>query len=46
MVLLFQQSLAGASDFIDNMPKLAQDADRPGAMIWQKPGPKNYHNLM
>ena len=38
MVLLFQQSLAGASDFIDNMPKLAQDADRPGAMIWQKPG--------
>ena len=38
LMLFLQQSLAGASEFIDNMPELTQDADRPGAMIWEKPG--------
>lgn len=38
VALFLQYSLAGASEFIENMPKLAKDTDRPGAMIWQKPG--------
>lgn len=38
--LLFslQCSLAAASDFIESMPQLQQDPDRPGAMVWEKPG--------
>jgi hypothetical protein len=31
-------SLAGASDFIENMPELQPDTDRAGGMIWEKPG--------
>jgi len=33
-----QQVLAAGSDFIENMPALSADPDRPGAMIWLKPG--------
>ena len=38
MALSLQQAVAGSSQFIENMPQLAQDMDRPGAMIWEKPG--------
>lgn len=38
LVLSLQTTFATASDFIENMPQLAQDPDRPGAMIWEKPG--------
>lgn len=37
LVLSMQQAFAGNSQFIDNMPQLAPDPDRVGAMIWQKP---------
>lgn len=33
-----QQAFAADTRFIDNMPELAKDADRAGAMIWMKPG--------
>lgn len=36
--LFLHQPLANASDFIDNKPPLAQDPERSGAMIWEKPG--------
>lgn len=32
------QAVAADFKFIDNMPQLAQDPDRAGAMIWTKPG--------
>lgn len=38
MAISLPQAVAGNPQFIDNMPQLAQDTDRPGAMIWQKPG--------
>lgn len=38
LVLSMHQAFAGNSQFIDNMPQLAPDPDRVGAMIWQKPG--------
>lgn len=38
VALSLQQAVAGGSQFIDNMPQLTQDPDRPGAMLWQKPG--------
>lgn len=37
-MLLVQYSLASGSEFIEDMPELKQDPDRPGAMIWMKPG--------
>lgn len=40
VLLLFgtaQQGLAAGSDFIESMPDLSADPDRPGAMIWTKP---------
>lgn len=37
LVLSLHTTFAAASDFIENMPQLAQDPDRPGAMIWEKP---------
>jgi hypothetical protein len=36
--LLLPQAFAADSEFIENMPALAQDPDRAGAMIWTKPG--------
>ena len=36
--LSLQPAIAGSSEFIENMPKLEQDADLAGAKIWQKPG--------
>ncbi|MGB5306861.1 MAG: DUF3313 family protein, partial [Gammaproteobacteria bacterium] len=33
-----QQVSAAGSDFIENMPSLSADPDRPGAMIWIKEG--------
>ncbi len=36
--LLGQSALVSSSEFIDNPPQLVQDADRTGAMIWEKPG--------
>ncbi|MGB5305105.1 MAG: DUF3313 domain-containing protein [Gammaproteobacteria bacterium] len=33
-----QQVWAAGSGFIENMPSLTADADRPGAMIWTKEG--------
>lgn len=38
LALSLQQALAANSGFIENMPPLAKDADRVGAMIWLKPG--------
>lgn len=38
LALSMQQAFAGGSPFIDDMPPLAADPDRAGAMIWQKPG--------
>ena len=32
------QAIAADSKFIDNMPQLAKDSERAGAMIWTKPG--------
>jgi hypothetical protein len=36
--LSLPQAFAADSGFIENMPELAQDPDRAGAMIWTKPG--------
>ena len=36
--LSLQQAVAGESGFIADMPPLEPDTDRPGAMIWVKPG--------
>ncbi|MDO9596097.1 MAG: DUF3313 domain-containing protein [Azoarcus sp.] len=38
LFMLAPQAFAADSGFIDNLPALAKDADRPGAMIWTKPG--------
>ncbi len=38
LALFLQQPIASASEFIDNMPQVSPDPDRPGAMIWEKPG--------
>lgn len=40
LALGLQQAVAGDSDsgFIKDMPELEHDAERPGAMIWVKPG--------
>ena len=40
LALGLHQAVAGdsASGFITDMPAMEQDADRPGAMIWIKPG--------
>jgi hypothetical protein len=38
LALSMHQACAGNSSFIDNMPELAPDPDRAGAMMWQKPG--------
>jgi len=38
LALSLQQAVAVADDFIENMPQLTQDPDRPGAMVWVKPG--------
>ncbi|HEY9199746.1 MAG TPA: DUF3313 domain-containing protein [Gammaproteobacteria bacterium] len=37
LALSLQNAFAGGSEFIEDMPELSQDPDRPGAMIWQKP---------
>ena len=37
LALSMQPAIAGNSGFIDNMPPLTPDPERPGAMIWQKP---------
>ncbi len=38
LTLVLQQAAAAAgSEFIEDMPQLKQDPDRPDAMIWQKP---------
>ncbi|MGB8712510.1 MAG: DUF3313 domain-containing protein [Onishia taeanensis] len=37
LALFLHQSTASASEFIEDMPQLSQDPDRPAAMIWQKP---------
>lgn len=38
LVLSLKPVFAGSSGFIENMPQLEPDPDRPGAMIWIKPG--------
>lgn len=38
LAMSLQNAFAAGSEFIENMPELTQDPDRPGAMIWQKPG--------
>jgi hypothetical protein len=38
LAMALQPAAAGSSEFIENMPPLAQDPDRAGAMIWEKPG--------
>lgn len=38
LVLPLQNVSAAGSEFIEDMPQLTQDPDRPGAMIWEKPG--------
>ena len=40
LCLYLQQAIAADSRFIDNMPQLAQDPDRAGAMIWTQPDVK------
>ncbi len=37
MSLSLYQACAADSKFIDNMPQLAQDPDRAGAMVWTRP---------
>lgn len=37
LALSLQNAFAAGSEFIEDMPPLAQDPDRPGAMIWEKP---------
>ena len=36
--MFLHQAIAADSKFIDNMPQLAKDSERAGAMIWTKPG--------
>lgn len=38
LALSLNQVFAAGSEFIEDMPQLTQDPDRPGAMIWEKPG--------
>lgn len=38
LALSMHNAFAAGSEFIEDMPALAQDPDRPGAMIWEKPG--------
>ncbi len=38
LALCMQQAAADSSGFIEDMPRLTQDPDRAGAMIWQKSG--------
>lgn len=38
LALSLQNVFASGSEFIEDMPQLTQDPDRPGAMIWEKPG--------
>ncbi len=38
LTLSLHNAFAAGSEFIEDMPELVQDPDRPGAMIWQKPG--------
>jgi hypothetical protein len=38
LALSLKPAFAGSSQFIENMPQLEQDPDRPGAMSWMKPG--------
>lgn len=38
LALSLQNAFAAGSGFIENMPQLAPDPDRAGAMIWTKPG--------
>ena len=38
LALSLQNAFAAGSEFIEDMPELAQDPDRPGTMIWTKPG--------
>ncbi|TDR53042.1 MULTISPECIES: DUF3313 domain-containing protein [Halomonas] len=37
LLVALQVSMAGASEFIEEMPELSQDPDRAGAMIWESP---------
>ena len=38
LALSLQNVFAAGSEFIEDMPQLTQDPDRPGAMMWEKPG--------
>ena len=38
LALSLTSAFAAESPFIEDMPQLAQDPDRPGAMLWEKPG--------
>lgn len=38
LALSLTSAFAAESPFIEDMPQLSPDADRPGAMIWEKPG--------
>ena len=38
LLLSLQAAVAAESGFIDSPPQLAPDADRAGALIWNKPG--------
>lgn len=38
LALSLQNAFPADSDFIEDMPQLSQDPDRPGAMLWEKPG--------
>lgn len=40
LAISLHQAVAADSKFIDNMPQLAQDPDRAGAMIWTRPDVK------
>lgn len=48
LLVALQVSLAGASEFIEDMPELSQDPDRVGAMIWESPDfdRANYSRVM
>lgn len=48
LLLSLQAAMAADSGFIDSPPQLAPDADRAGAMIWNKPGvdPAAYTKIM
>ena len=38
LAMSLHAAIAADSKFIDNMPQLAKDSERAGAMIWTKPG--------